>query len=206
MEEGLIKEADAMLPTIDSLDSLVAKGKLIDVLNNYKLKLAKINPEDFVAWKKNPEKFVCKHDPKQYEELMAVGYHPQERELVGVIHVKLPYGFGGLCPNSIGSMQYVRFYLDWTGDGDFIDAFEDQDVGRVHVFDAGSINEKKMPLEYSVKRRLELPYYILSLLERNCAVRKVRAILSWNVMPPAGAPNWKPFWGNVFETKIRFHK
>ncbi|MBN1236579.1 MAG: hypothetical protein JW999_11130 [Methanotrichaceae archaeon] len=206
MDEGLIKEAEAMLPTIDTLNSLMAKGKLINVLNDYKLKVAKINPEDFTSWTKNPEKFVCKHNPKQYEELMAVGYHPNERELVGVIHVKLPYGFGGSCPNSIGSMEYVRFYVDWRNDGDFVDAFEDQNVSRVHVFDAGSKNERKMPLEYSVMRRLEFPEFLLSLLEQNCAVRKVRAILSWNIMPPAGAPHWKPFWGNVFETTIRFHK
>jgi hypothetical protein len=31
----------------------------------------------------------------------------------------------------------------------------------------------------------------------------VRAILSWNTIPPTDAPEWIPLWGNVAETQIR---
>ena len=206
MEEKLIKEYEAMLPSTESFESFVAKGKLKPTLINAKLKLAGIKADDFNAWKKNPIKYICEHDQVAYEELMAVGYHPQMRELKAVIHLKLPYGFGGNCPQCPGSMEYVRFYLDWSTDGDFLDLYEDQGLAGVHVFDPGAAWANKLPLEYAVQKRIWLPNCWWEYLEGKCVVRKVRAILSWVNVPPAGQPNWKPFWGNVFETNIRFHK
>ncbi len=67
-------------------------------------------------------------------------------------------------------------------------------------------NEKKLPIEYAVRKGIGMPKELLVKLESGCAVRRVRAILSWVTMPPARRPNWKPFWGNVVETHIRFHK
>lgn len=206
MEEKLIKEYELMLPTVDTLESVVAKGKLEPLLLNAKLKLANVKPDDFKAWEKDPVKFVCKHNPKAYEEIMAVGYHPQLREFMGVVNIKLPYGYGGTCPKCVGSTEYVRFYLDWRDDGDFNDVWEDQGLGSVHVFDPGAANDRKLPLEYAVRKGVKLPDWLLKRLQEKCAVRRVRAILSWVTVPPAGSPNWKPFWGNVFETKVRFHK
>lgn len=205
MDEKLIKEYNAMLPVGDSLESIVAKGKVEDVLNNAKLVLSGIKKDDFLAWKKDPVKFVCKHDPMHYEQLIAVGYHPQIRELMGVVYVKQPYGYGGGC-GAIGSMEYVRFYVDWRGDGDFTDVWEDQGIGSVRVLDPTAGNSNKLPIEYAVKQRIKLPKLILEILEVRCHVRRVRAILSWNSIPPVGMPHWKPFWGNVVETNIRFHK
>jgi len=206
MDEKLIKEYKAVLPVTDTMESILAKGKIIDVLIDARLKLSGIKKEEFMKWKENPGKFICKHDPTEYEQLMAVGYHPQLRELMGVIYVKRPYGYGGPCPNSIGSSEYVRFYVDWTDDGDFTDLWEDQGLGSVHVFDPGQENEKKLPIEYAVRKGIKMPEGLLVKLESVCAVRKVRAILSWLISPPAGNPNWQPFWGNVVETHIRFHK
>ncbi len=206
MDEKLIKEYKAMLPVVDTLESIVATGKLSDTLINAKLTLDGINKDEFKKWKENPMKFVCKHDQKKYEQLMAVGYHPQLRELMGVIYVKLPYGYCGSCPDGLGSREYVRFYVDWKDDGDFTDLFEDQQCGIVHVFDPGKENEKKLPIEYAVRKGIKMPKGILVKLESICAVRKVRAILSWVNEPPAGNPDWKPFWGNVVETHIRFQK
>lgn len=206
MEKKLIKEYEEMLPPVDTIESIVAKGKLEPILIDAKLKLAGVNKGDFAAWEKDPVKFVCKHNPKAYEELMAVGYHPQLRELMGVINIKLPYGFCGKCPNGTGSMEYVRFYVDWRNDGDFTDIWEDQGLGQVHVFDPGAANDDKLPLEYAVKKSIKLPDNILKRLESRCLVRRVRAILSWVTVPPAKHPKWRPFWGNVFETNIRFHR
>ncbi len=206
MEEKLVKEYKAMLPSIESLESFVAKGKLKPTLINAKLKLSGVKADDFKVWKKDPMKYVCKHDQVMYEELMAVGYHPQMRELKAVINLKLPYGFGGNCPQCPGSMEYVRFYVDWTTDGDYLDIWEDQGLAGVHVFDPGAANDGKLPLEYAVQKHIRFPGRLWKYLEAKCAVRRVRAILSWVTVPPAGQPDWKPFWGNVFETNIRFHE
>ena len=35
---------------------------------------------------------------------------------------------------------------------------------------------------------------------------RVRAILSWEIAPPAGQPNWSPPWGNVVECNIQIRK
>ncbi len=142
MDEKLIKEYKAMLPVTDTLESIVAKGKIEHALINAKLELSGIKKEEFLKWKENPSNFVCKHNPTAYEQLMAVGYHPQLRELMGVVYIKLPYGYCGSCPNGIGSTEYVRFYVDWRDYGDFTDVWEDQGLGRVHVFDPGKENEK----------------------------------------------------------------
>jgi len=206
MDEKLIKEYKAMLPVADTLESLVANGKIEDVMINAKLGLTGIEKNEFMKWKKNPNIYVCNHNPTAYEQLIAVGYHPQLRELMGVIYVKLPYGYSGSCPNGMGSSEYVRFYVDWRNDGDFTDLFEDQQCGIVHVFDPGKQNEKKLPIEYAVMKGIRMPRRLLLMLESICAVRKVRAILSWVIAPPAGQPDWKPFWGNVVETHIRFHR
>lgn len=206
MEAKLVKEYEAMLPPVDKLEDIVAKGKVMDLLVDAKLKLTDVKKADFTAWQMDPEKFVIKHNPKMYEELMAVGYHPKLRELMGVINIKLPYGYGGTCPRCFGSMEYVRFYVDWRNDGDFTDIWEDQGLGQVHVYDPGAANERKLPLEYAVRKGVKLPPHIFNYLESKCLVRRVRAILSWVHVPPSGHPNWKPFWGNVFETNIRFHR
>ena len=206
MDEKLVEKYKAMLPATDSLKSMVSKGKIEHALINAKLALAEVSKDEFMKWKGSPMKFVCKHDQKKYEELMAVGYHPQLRELMGVIYVKQPYGYCGSCPSGMGSMEYVRFYVNWTNDGDFTDIWEDQGLGRVHVFDPGSGNKRRLPIEYAVRRRVIMPPGLLKMLEEGCKVRRVRAILSWVTIPPARRPNWKPFWGNVVETNIRFHR
>ncbi|MGD2247725.1 MAG: hypothetical protein PVF58_04915 [Candidatus Methanofastidiosia archaeon] len=208
MKKKLIEEYKAMLPSTETLEAVKAKGKLKPILIDSKLTLSEIKKSDFNEWQKSPLKYVCKHDQTMYEELMCVGYHPQHRELKGVIHIKLPYGFGGNCPQSPGSTQYVRFYINWNNDGDFTDEWEDQGLGIVHVFDPGSAYDNKLPLEYAVQKRIGVmfPDWLWEKLESKCLVRRVRAILSWVTIPPAEEPNWKPFWGNVFETNIRFHK
>ena len=206
MDEKLVKEYKAMLPGTDTLESIVAKGQIRDVMINARLWLLGIKKDEFIKWKENPMKFVWKHNQTAYEKLVAVGYHPQLRELMGVIYIKRQYGYGGSCPNGFGSPEYVRFYVDWTNNGNFTDLWENQGLGRVHVFDPRKGNVNKLPIEYAVRKGTIMPKKLLSMLESICAVRRVRAILSWAIIPPAGQPNWKPFWGNVVETNIRFHR
>src|SRR3989442_6237438 len=55
-----------------------------------------------------------------YEELTCVGLWPERNLLEATLKVKLPFGFlGDLCTK--GSHEYVRFFIDWDSDGDFLD-------------------------------------------------------------------------------------
>jgi len=134
-----------------------------------------------------------------FEELTELGYNPRLRQLTASFDLKKSSGYGGdLC--SDGSAEYVRFYVDlgsgWQDAGlvatDVFDIPADKDCARKNIH----------PLSYSV----ELPY---SPRRRWCTspqLPKARAILSWNVAPPAGQPDWKPVWGGVRDCNIQIDK
>jgi len=204
MDEKEIKKYKNALPKGDTIEALMSKGKPSEVLTDARQKLSKLDKSHYEAWKTDPKIAATDHDPTAYEELMAVGYDSTLHELMGIVHLKLPYGYGGPCPSSLGSIQYVRFYVDLTGDGDFLDPMEDQGSGRCHVFDPE--NPNKLPLEYGISRRMILLPSVMDALEKKCEIRRMRAIFSWNVEPPGGNPNWIPYWGNVLNTWIRFHR
>ena len=70
----------------------------------------------------------------KYEEIKCIGFYPDTDLLEAVIDVKLSYGYkGSLC--SLGSFEYVRFFVDWNGDGDFEDEDEDVGITSVNVHD-----------------------------------------------------------------------
>jgi hypothetical protein len=138
----------------------------------------------------------------KYEELRCVGFYPESDFLEAVIDIKLSYGYkGSLC--SSGSFEYVRFFVDWDGDGDFTDPDEDVGIASVNVHDIPDGEkvclDKTKPLSYALtvkinskKRACKNPYMV-----------KVRAILSWDAPPDAGNPNYLPVWGNVVEKWIQ---
>jgi hypothetical protein len=119
-----------------------------------------------------------------YEELKCVGLYPEFDTLEAVVYVKKESGYGGgLCSN--GTPEYVRFYLSYDNGATW------QDQG-VTSFNAQNIPGKK-PLEYAVQLQIKPK-------KKFCSIEnlpKVRAILSWNFLPPANSPNWVPVWGNV---------
>jgi hypothetical protein len=125
-----------------------------------------------------------------YEELKCVGYNPHLKQLHAVVHVKKDFGYlGGIC--SAGSTEYVRFYIDWNNDGNWIDV----GLARFTAFDLPG----DKPLEYSVTLDIDPK-------ERDCTIEnltKVRAILSWNDQPTPGDPSYVPVWGNVVEASIQ---
>jgi hypothetical protein len=125
-----------------------------------------------------------------YEELVCVGYEPRLRRLEAVVHIKRQTGYlGGIC--SAGSTEFVRFFLSFDGGA----TWQDQGLSSFTAFDIPG----DKPLEYDVS----LP---ISPDERLCLVENlplVRAILSWNIPPPAGDPNYLPVWGNVLEARIQ---
>jgi hypothetical protein len=138
----------------------------------------------------------------RYEELRCIGFLPEQDLLEAVLEVKLPGGYrGGLC--SAGSLEYVRFYVDWDGDGDFDTPEEDAGVVAVNVHDIpndeGPCRDRAKPLSYAVRIKLDPEKYPCN----KPRIVKVRAILAWNTMPPAGAPDYPPVWGNVVEGWIQ---
>lgn len=138
----------------------------------------------------------------KYEELKCIGFYPDSDLLEAIIDVKLSYGYGGnLC--SQGSFEYVRFFVDWNGDGDFIDDSEDVGIVSVNVHDIPDTNkvclDKTKPLSYAVSLKIDSKKRVCV----NPYLVKVRAILSWDVPPPAGNPAYVPVWGNVLEKWIQ---
>ncbi len=138
----------------------------------------------------------------KYEELRCLGFYPELDQLEGIFDVKLPYGYSGkLC--SKGSYEYVRFYVDWDGDGDFDDPDEDVGMVSINVHDipnsGGICRDRSKPLSYAVKLNIDPKKFGC----KKPNLVKVRAILSWNQAPTPGMPNYPVVWGNVLEKWIQ---
>lgn len=131
-----------------------------------------------------------------YEELTCIGFNPNLNTLEATVQIKLPYGYGGnLC--QAGSTQYVRFFLNYGGgweDVCGVVAFKTYDIPN--STDCNQQPDK--PLSYVATLPIEP--------KRNYCGRPVlplvRAILSWEIMPPCD-PNWSPVWGNRLEKYIQ---
>jgi hypothetical protein len=128
-----------------------------------------------------------------YEELGCVGYHPQQERLEAVVYLYQPGGYGtGLC--GAGTPEYVRFYLSYDGGA----TWEDQGLASFQAHDIPGTDSKRR-LEYAVSLAVQ-PRRKLCRFEN---LLRVRAILSWNHLPPANQPDWPPVWGNVREATIQ---
>jgi hypothetical protein len=127
-----------------------------------------------------------------YEELGCVSYHPATEQLRAVIKLKQPSGYGGdVC--SDGSLEYVRFFVDYNNNGNWVD--EGLSVTNVH-----SLNFKE-ELCYAVNLRITPD--VKHLCNGKPVLPKVRAILSWNQEPTAGNPNFQPHWGDIKEVYVQ---
>lgn len=131
-----------------------------------------------------------------YEEVTCVGFNPALNLLEATVDIKRPTGYNGtLCKP--GSTEYVRFFIDygagWTDVGTA--SFNSHDIPN--ILDCAKDPDK--PLSYVVTllidpKQLNCKYPVLP---------NVRAILSWEVLPPAGDPNWPPVWGNVHDQHVQ---
>ncbi len=131
-----------------------------------------------------------------YEELDCVSYSPERDRVEATVLLKRPFGYSGdLCTR--GSFEYVRFYIDY-GTG-----WEDAGVASVNVHDLPMTDDcagqSSHPVSYvcGVAHRPRRKWCGKPVLPR------VRAILSWNLEPPAGQPEWKPPWGNVKDCRVQ---
>lgn len=129
-----------------------------------------------------------------YEALGCVGYQPQQKHLEAVVYVYQPSGYGtNIC--GPGTSEHVRFYLSYDNGA----SWQDQGATsfQAHNIPEGTDGSKR--LEYAVS----LPVNPNRKLCFANPLIQVRAILSWNIQPPANQPNWKPVWGNVRDATIQ---
>ncbi|MBV2361404.1 hypothetical protein KUH32_16690 [Thalassococcus sp. CAU 1522] len=127
----------------------------------------------------------------KYEQLTCIGYEPESEVLAAVVKVKQTSGYsGGPCTD--GSWEYVRFYLDY-GDGTWID----HGMAGFNIHDLKTRGDLcyAVPIHIDPKKR--------TFCHREPVLPRVRAILSWNDVPPPNMPNWLPVWGNVLERDIQ---
>jgi len=125
-----------------------------------------------------------------FEEIGCVGFSDALSRLEAVVSIKQDAGYGvGLC--TAGSQEYVRFYLSFDGGT----TWQDQGVTGFNAHDIAGTK----PLEYSVAQPI-------SVAEDFCFFEnlpQVRAILSWNFVPPANTPDFTPVFGNVVNVTIQ---
>ncbi|HMG87144.1 MAG TPA: hypothetical protein VK574_15530 [Terracidiphilus sp.] len=124
-----------------------------------------------------------------YECISSVAYDAQFEQLRATIDIKQTVGYSGVAQTN-GSEEFVRFFVSYDGGAKWLD----QGMRSVNVSDA----LVPRPLAYEV---------ILQIVSAGKSGSpklhpKVRAILSWNSPPPAGAPTWIPVWGNVLESDM----
>lgn len=123
-----------------------------------------------------------------YECLSSIAYDATLEEIRATIDIKQTVGYSG-AEGINGSEEFVRFYLSYDGGAKWLD----QGMRSVKVSDT------TVPglLEYELTLQVVSAVQAASLKP----LAKVRAILSWNSPPPAGAPDWTPVWGNVMESE-----
>lgn len=131
-----------------------------------------------------------------WEELGCVGYNPELSLLEATITIKRSTGYsGGLC--TAGSTEFVRFFVDYE-DGA---GWQDEGIATVQVHDIADDDPgPQHPLRYLVQLPLNADPH-----RKRCGtpvLPKVRAILSWNTLPPAD-PNGTPVFGNRVDTRIQ---
>lgn len=123
-----------------------------------------------------------------YEELRCCGLRPEGDLLAATFTLKRRSGYsGGLC--TAGSYEYVAFWIDF-GDGA---GFSHLGTAAVRVHDLTTIPAEG--LQYAVYWKTDLGKRIVPCTAGPRVVR-LRAILSWEVPPPAGNPSFVPVWGN----------
>lgn len=127
-----------------------------------------------------------------YECISCVAYDAQLEQIRATIDIKQAVGYSGVARIN-GSEEFVRFYVSYDGGVKWLD----QGMRSVNVSD-GIVPR---PLAYDV---------ILQIIQHGQpgtpkAQPRVRAILSWNSPPPAGAPDWTPVWGNVLESDMQIN-
>ncbi len=132
-----------------------------------------------------------------FEELGCIGYQPVMEELTATIKISRSSGYGGnLCGK--GSMEYVRFFLDY-GDGA---SWQDMGMAAVNVHDIPDSKDCNGALEKPISYIVRLKIDPKNLLCTKANLPKLRAILSWNT-PLNSNPTQSVAWGDMKEAHIQ---
>lgn len=134
-----------------------------------------------------------------YEEINCIGYNPETKIMEATFNIKRPAGYSGnLCTS--GSREYVRFYMDFHDGAGWID----QGVVAVNVHDipdhTDCTKKSVFPITYTAALPKKTNKYSTC---KNPVLPALRAILSWNLEPPADSPGWLPPWGNVKDCNVQ---
>lgn len=124
-----------------------------------------------------------------YESLGCVRYIPLLEQIYASINIKRDAGYSFYVGNP-ASREYIRFYLSY----DKGVTWQDKGISVVNVADQPGENSRLL----LVTKKVDLPER-----EQIHDTIVVRAVLSWNSVPPSDSPEWTPLWGNVAETQIR---
>ena len=127
-----------------------------------------------------------------YEQLTCLGLNPgglfADGLLEAVINIKQHSGYAtdGCGP---GTTEYVRFFVqDASG-------WHDLGLSSVQVYDLAG----PLPLSYSASVDFQEARKFCNTEN----IVHVRAILSWQLQPTPGDPNFVPIWGNVFDADVQ---
>ncbi len=130
-----------------------------------------------------------------YEEVTCLGLEPEQATLYAIVNIKREQGYGGNLCDGPGAREYVRFFADWNDDGDFSDPGEDLGVASIAVHDIPGPKPLSYVASLTLTRR-----QVACFFARPVAVR---AVLQYNVVPPAGNPNPPITWGNVLDEHVQ---
>lgn len=133
-----------------------------------------------------------------FEGLSCIGYHPKMEELTATIQIYRSSGYGGgLCAK--GSMEYVRFFLDYQ-DGA---SWQDMGMVAVNVHDIPDSKDCSGKLEKPVAYVVRLKIDPKNMICSRPNLPKLRAVLSWNVPLQPDRPFQTVAWGDAKETQIQ---
>lgn len=130
-----------------------------------------------------------------YEKMNSCGLHPQQRRPACDVEIRQNFGYGGFGGPPAGSFEYVRFCFDCNNDN----IFEYSVVGSVHVTD-NPFPAAQGPVWYHSANAVATNTPTTCAWGSGRAIR-MRAILSWNWVPPTCTSN--PFWGNRIDFPAR---
>ena len=144
------------------------------------------------------QKYPIQKPYTYWENIESCGFYPQEARLGCVIKQKLRYGYGGSILN--GSMEHVKFCVDWDGNGSW-QSYDSVGESHVHVHD-----DSDPSWNYLVYRDIN-PWMrgtgarTLDGVTNSHPTYKAKAILSW-FSPPTDC-NDVPYYGDIFEFRIQ---
>ena len=185
---GSRRAAPSSRPALD----LIALARLSPEVARKNLRaLLASNPDHFGNLSASSFKAILKiENDTTYESLAGLSYSPRSERLRTIIRINQQTGYS-TGNSDHGSFEYVRFFLSFDGGTGWLD----QGMRAFNVFDSPNPTPHDQGVTLRIRPREQL--FSVDTLPR------VRAILSWNLMPPGRTPNWIPVWGDVAEAEIR---